>query len=270
MAHDHDSSRHGSGQLPQAWGDKLADDVQIGVKIPLLRRSWVRRLLFILGCLAGVGAAVALGFFNRWHDGRASEAAQQRSCLQSFLHSAEFAQFARAMDDQLVRTVNFIAARPLEAHALLPQIAARDKEQREVPWTLQVLPLPVSAVADPAKVAAASRQVSALLAQRGQVMDEPTRKAARLLFLRSVQPFAQRFVERHPGNVFDSIAFDRSMQEEALTAFAAYHGTPATALEAERFFTFYAAIGPTLWQAIERERAAQAAAPAPPPPPASR
>lgn len=252
-----DRPRDASGQLTRGWDAKLADDVVMGEKLRFHQRPWVRRLAFIAVCAAGVAGAVGLGFFNRWHDARIAELARQRQCLHAFLRSAEFGRFTRAMDAQFVATLNFIAARPHETHPLIPAIAARDKSRHEIPWTLQVLPLPVSTSEDPAKVAQAARQVNALLAQRGHIVDDAARRAARQVFLRTLVPYAQKFIEGNPGNVFHAVFLDRSMQDDALAMFARHHGPGATVADTERSFALYAAIGPAMWQAIEKERTAR-------------
>lgn len=244
--------RSGSGQLRHDWAEK---GEVIPIVRPLHQRPWLRILLFSLLCVAGVAGAVAIGLFNRWHDARLAEIARQRHCLQAFLHSPEFTAYVRAMDEQMVATINYIAARPLETHPLLPAIAAHDQANRLIPWTQQVVPVPITTAADPAGVVRAVRNVHALLAQRGQVFDDAVRKAARQMFLRTLVPFAQRFVQREPGNVFHAIFLDRSMQEESLAVFARHHGPTASVADSERLFSLYAAVGPSLWKAIEQERA---------------
>lgn len=246
--------RSGRGQLGHDWADK---GEAVPIVTPVHQRPWLRILVFSLLCVGGVAGAVAIGLFNRWHDARLAEITRQRHCLQAFLHGPEFAAYVRGMDEQMVATVNYIAARPLETHGLLPAIAAHDQANRAIPWSQQVLPLPIAAAADPARVVQAVRQVHTLLAQRGQVFDDAARKSARQMFVRTLLPFAQRFIQREPGNVFHAVFLDRSMQEEALAVFARHHGPAASVADSERLFALYAAVGPALWKAIEQERAKQ-------------
>jgi len=56
------------------------------------------------------------------------------------------------------------------------------------------------------------------------------------------------------------LRFDPVMQEAALAAFGARHGPDAGLHDAERMFALYAKVGPAMWQAIERDREAQAKA----------
>ncbi len=236
------------------WADKGDESPLI---TPVHERLWVRVLISSIICVVGLAGVGAIAWFNHWHDARLAELARQRHCLQAFLHSPEFAQFVRAMDEQTVATLNYISARPAETHALLPALAERDKARRAIPWTQQVLPLPIATASEPVKVAAATRRVHALLVERGYVFDEAARKSARQLFLRTLVPFAQRFIQREPSNVFHAVFLDRTMQEEALAVFARHHGAQATVADTERFFSLYAVVGPALWKAIESERAKQ-------------
>lgn len=240
--------------MSQDWADK---GEAVPIVTPIHQRPWLRLLVFSLLCLGGVAGAVVLGLFNRWHDTRLAEITRQRHCLQAFLHSPEFDAYIRGMDEQMVATINYIAARPLETQALLPAIAAHDRANRSIPWSQQVLPVPIAAAADPPRVVQAVRQVHTLLAQRGLVFDDAARKAARQMFVRTLVPFAQRFIQREPGNVFHAVFLDRSMQEEALAVFARHHGPTASVADSERLFALYAAVGPSLWKAIEQERAKQ-------------
>ena len=249
-------ARHGTGELAD---DFAAKAIEVPRWIPLLHRPWFRLLLSGGTIATGLAAAIALGFFNRWHDDRLTEMARQRNGLAAFLRSAEFGRFVQAADAQLVATLNFVAARPQEAQDLLPAVAARDKLRREMPWPLEVRPLPVSAATDPVRVAQTGREVTALLARRGHVVDEAARKSARQLFLQTLAPFAQEFAQRHPDNApFAALALDRAMQEQALAAYAAHHGPGAGVAATERLFSFYAAVGPAMWRAIEADRVAAA------------
>ncbi len=246
------SSRSGSGELSDS---SFAKGTEVKIVKPLHRRRWVRLLVFCFACATGLAGAGALAWFNQWHDGRLAEMERQRHCLQAFLHSPEFTSYVRAMDDQFVATLNFISVRPLEVHPLLAEIAARDKARHEMPWTMQVMPLPISSATDPARIAQAGQRVNALLVQHGFVVDEAARKAARQTFLRTFVPYAQKFIRREPGNVFQSVFLDRTMQEEALSVFTHHHGPEATVAGMERFFILYAAVGPAMWRAIEQENA---------------
>lgn len=253
---DPDSSqgRSGSGQLSTDWADK---GEAFPIVTPLHQRPWLRILLFSFACVIGLAGAGAIAMFNNWHDSRLAELSRQRHCLQAFLHSPEFAQYVRAMNEQTVATLNFISARPAEVHSLFPALAQQDKDARRIPWTQQVLPLPIATAANPVRVAEATRQLNALLYSRGHVFDDTARKAGRQLFLRTLVPYAQRFIVREPGNVFHAIFLDRSMQEEALAVFARHHGPGATVADAERLFALYGIVGPVFWKAIEQERVKQ-------------
>jgi hypothetical protein len=256
---DPNSGRDGSGQLVGDWADKTTE---VRAATPLHRRRWVRTVLFCLGCAAGLAAALAIAWFSFQEDRRDAETERQRHCLRAFLNSAEFTRFVRAMDEETVAILNYIASRPLEAHPLMPELAALDKARRELPWTTQVMPLPVSARTNPPKIAQASREVNALLFRRGYVVDDAAREAARQYFLSSMLPFTQEFMRRQPANVFSQLMRDRSMQEEALAAFVRQHGPDTTIAQMERFLTVQATIGSALRKALEQKRAPQSQPPA--------
>ena len=251
---DPDRARRGTGHLADAWDAKLADDVVVGFKLPWYRRWWTRRLLFVAGIAAGLALVAALGLFSRWHEDRLAELTRQRQCLNVFLRSDEFAQFSREMVRHLVALHNYLIVHRTETHAMLPSVVAREKEQRLMPWVLQISPLPVSAAGRPADAVQSNREIGTLLAQRGFVFDESLRRSARMMLLRVLAPFMRAFVEREPGNAFPAIVMDRSMQDAVLASFANHVGPQASNAEVERMFSLYAQFGPSLWSAIEKER----------------
>ncbi len=246
-------------RLPPALADKLVVERRLP---PWYRRFQVRPVA--TGVVIAVGAALATGLtvVTRWHDERLAELAAQRPALERFLASPEFAAFVQQLDRELVAAINFVAARPQEARAAFPAVATRETERRELPWTHEVLPLPIPFAAQPERVAAAGRELGALLARRGFVCDEPTRAAARRLFLGRLSPHADLYLRRQQGPGFRAVALDRSLQDTALAAFAARHGPGFTIADTERLFSFYAAVGPLLWRTLEQTASPLAAPPA--------
>ncbi len=244
-------ARTGSGQLPDdfaAKADYIPSSPQLG------ERPWVRVLAFGLACAAGLLGAVALGMFRNWHDTQEADLARQRRCFAVFLQSEEFAQFARAADAQFVALNNFIATQPAVARDTLPEAKAFEQAHRVMPWTTEVLPLPVSVSAQPMRVLAAHRTINVLLAQRGcRLSHDATGQAGRQLLLRLLAPAMQTFLRRQTGNAFPAVAFDHAMQDAAFAAFAQRHGVDACVHDAERMFALYAKIGPAMWHAIEQE-----------------
>lgn len=254
------NARHGSGQLAAEFAAK---GIEIPRSRPLHRRSWVRRLVFCVVCAAGLLTAAALGFFNRWHDDRLADLARQRQCLETFLRGEEFAAFAHATDAQFVDLLNFVAVKPRSARDALPAVAAYETTHRLLPWSVEVLPLPVSAADQPARIARAFHGVNALLARRDRIVDAPARRGAWQMLARLLAPCVAKFHQRAPDAAFPALALDLEMQEAALHAFAARYGAEATALDVVRMLDLYAALGPAMWRTIERERSL-AAGTAPP------
>jgi hypothetical protein len=238
------------------WAEKLPEDRLKRRIEPLHRRRGVRVFVFCFLGAAALGLAVALAFFNRWHDERRLELARQRASFDTFLRSAEFGAFARAMDAQLVAMNNFIVARPAEVRALLPAVAAFETAQRVPAWPVEVMPLPISAAREPPRVARAIRAINSLLAARGHRPDAATRDTARRLCVQTLAPYMQAYLRREPAADFHALFIDRPMQEAALAAFAAHLAAGVSVAEAERFFVLYAIVGPALWRALEAEKTA--------------
>lgn len=248
-------ARHGSGTFADDFAAKHRDDVVVGVITPIHQRLWVRQVLFGLACAAGLAGAVALGLLDKWREAQQADLARQRQCLETFLHSAEFAAFARATDVQLVALNNFISARPAVAQAALPEMKAFEQAHRLLPWVTEVLPLPIFAAATPARVLAAHHTIAVLLARRGHRLEPAAERAGRDLMLRLATAHARTFLQRTPDNDFTALGLERGMQEAMLGAFGAHYGPGAGAREAERIFALYAQIGPAMWRIIEQEGA---------------
>ena len=185
------AARAGHGQLTGDWSAKTPDDLPIQMR-PFYQRRWFRLLVFGGAGAAGVLGAVVLGFISRRHDDRLADRARQYRGLETFLRSTEFAQFARMADRQFVALFNFIAVQPQSARAVLPAVAARETAQRLMPWTHEVVPLPISASAEPEQ-----------------------HRARRLL-----APHVAQFLARSPDIGFPALDFDRGMQEAVLAGYA--------------------------------------------------
>ena len=237
-------------------GDKWPDEAA-GATRSLREHPFFRTLVLVGLCGLGLAVAVGIAFFRDWHATRLTELARQQANLQGFLRAPEFKEFCQVMDSQLVTLNNFIAAQPRSTAALLPAVHAREETRRELAWTLQVLPLPVSAHEEPARVARALREIQQSLVQHGLVIDARTRSSARTLFLRTLSPFVGKFLKRESYASFPAIMLDASMQDAALAAYSAHFGDGASIAETERFFALYAAIGPSLWRAVEAGRSAR-------------
>jgi hypothetical protein len=247
------NARTGSGQLTDEFAAKAIEIPRI---VPFYRRTWFRRLCLCLLCGAGLAGAAAIGFVSHWREERLADLERQRACLNIFLRSEEFAAFAQAMDRQLVALTNYVAAQPRAVRTTFPTVAAQEDTRRMMPWTLQVMPLPASAATEPERIVRACRDISRLLVQRGYDFDAAARTGARQMLLRTMSPYIRKFMEREPANGFPALILDRSLQDAALAEFGARHGVGHTVSEMERLFGIYAAIAPTMWQAIERDRAA--------------
>jgi hypothetical protein len=240
-------ARTGSGRLLDDWGAKA---IYVPCPEPWWSLPWVRRTAFAFACIAGLGLALGLAVFNRWHDDQLAELAGQRRSLDAFLRSEEFATFARSADAQLAALNNFIAARPAEIRALLPEVSARESALREVGWIFDVQPLPLSAAHDPGQVYRAQSRLLTRLARDGWRWGEAERRSARAHFVRLLTPAAVTYLRRSRGDDFPALALDRAMQEAALAAFAALHGPGASALRTERMFGLHASIGPAMFRAV--------------------
>ncbi len=164
------------------------------------------------------------------------------------MRSDEFAAFGRGADAQLAALNNFIAARPRETRALLPDVAAAEAARGEVGWTFETLPLPMSAAQDPAWVYRAQSALLARLVRHGWRWDEPARRGARAHFVRMLTPASGAFLRRSAGGGFPALAIDRLMQERGLAAFAARHGSAASTMRVERMFGLLATLGPEMWR----------------------
>lgn len=193
-----------------------------------------------------------------WRRSIREDLAAQRRSLEAFLHSGEFAQLVQSVDAQFVAAMNYASLYPGEASRAFPVVATHESQRHELPWSIDLSPLPVAAAGEPARVMRAGREASALLAQRNWQPGATDLKAARTLFLRLLAPHARAFLQRNSGHGFNALLLDQTMQNEALAAFAARHGPDVSQRDAERMFCFYAAIGPTMWRAIERDRDARA------------
>lgn len=232
--------------LQSGWADKSDE---IFKRKPLWRRDWFIRLAIVLGLLAVAVGGVGSLFLYRWHREQQADLARQRHRVEAFVQSPVFAAFAREVDAQFVATLNFAVLRPEVASSLLPDIAAAEKARHQVPWAIELSPVPVSTVENPARVQAAMRTATDLLAQRG--FDFSSRATeTRRTFLRLLAPHVRTFSEGGNGADFPALFLDRSMQRIVLEAYARRAG--GTVQDAEHAFAFYALVGPALWREIGR------------------
>jgi hypothetical protein len=245
----HVRPRVGSGQLRDDWHAKSGE---ILVKKPLHRRSWFRRTLLVLLLLGVTGGGVIGWIVYDWHREQLADLARQRRGIEIFIRSSEFAAFGREADDQLVAMINFAVARPLVVRNLWPAIAEHERAHRQLPWALELSPLPVSTAQDPYRVAAAVKQLDSLLVQRGFVPPETAPAEARRVFLRLLTPQILAFTQRAPEHAFPALALDANLQNLLLTAYAARSDSATPLADSERTFIFYAAIGREMWKEIEQ------------------
>lgn len=240
------ASRPAGTLFPSGWAEKCGE---IRVKKPVYRRQWFRRLVVSLGLLAAGTSTIGGLLLLRWHRAQGEELARQRRGVEAFVLSPAFAGFARETDTQLVAAFNFAALRPEIAGPLLPEIAAAEKARHDLPWPIELAPLPDSAAEHPARVRAALRAATDLLAERGLAFDGTRIADARRVFLRLVLPHARGFLTGHAGAAFPALVLDRGMQDVVLAAYAARGG--GTREEVERTLVFYSLVGPALWRELD-------------------
>lgn len=229
------------------WADK-SDEIEL--KKPFYLQQWFLRLAVVALFLLLIGGGTATALFLNWRQTVAAGQARQRAGLETFLHSAAFAAFARNVDGQLIAVHNFANARPQLTGPLFPEIAAREKAQHLTAWPLEVAPVPAVVAEQPARVMAALRTLNATLAQRGFTYAPAQHLAGRHLFIRLLAPSARAHVAEHPADEFPGLAIDPALQEQALAAYAARASVSVT--EVEHAFAFYALVGPAMWKEIER------------------
>jgi hypothetical protein len=229
-----DSPPPGTPALPAGWAEK-SDEILI--KKPVYLRGWFIRLVVVVGLIGIAAAAVGGLFLYRWHRQQQAELDRQRRGVEAF---------GREADAQLVASINYAMLRPAIAGALLPEIAAAEKAKHLTPWPIELAPLPVSTAQHPARVRAAVRTATDLLAARGLTYDESRLAEARRVFLRLLTPHARTFLAENTGIAFPALFLDRHMQRTLITAYAARGG--GTREEAEHAFVFYSIVGPALWQ----------------------
>ena len=245
------SARHGSAPPSPNWSDKLGPN-DVGTPSRWYRRRWLRSLLFVLSGIAGIGGATAIGLIENWENGRQTYLARQRRCLLAFCGSPEFAGFAQQMDLKFVSLHNYITLLPAEARNAFPAVVASEVARGEMPWPMQVAPLPSSAALRPHMILSSYREIGALLAKRGHVFDAQSRTAARQMFLQTMMPSAQAFMQRAPDNEFNAVWVERAFQEAALAAYGAHFGPGVGVLESERLFCLYAQLAPGMERDSER------------------
>jgi|GEM_PF-2083007 hypothetical protein len=242
--------RIGSGELAAA--DLATKFRKVRVRKPIYRRKWFRRTLWIGGsillvaCL-GIGAVVW-----HWHRKQLNELARQRANVEAFVHSPEFEEFCRTIDAHTIALINYLSVRPAAARETFPQISARENEQRLLPWTAELTPMPTSAAQEPGRAAAARQRLVELLTTRGLELDSEQKEEGRRLFLRALLPHAHAFITGAPRRSFPAFQLDRSLQDVAIHAFAARGA--ASPAQTEQFFAVYAIVGPSFWKAVEQSR----------------
>ncbi len=247
-------------RLWPGWDEKRPEQFK---KKPVYRRGWFLRSVLVTVVVVTLVSAVATIFFLRWRRDHLADLARQQRGLESFVHSEDFAIFARGADAQLLAMLNFVVAHPVDTRTLLPEVVAWENAHHALPWTLSIPSLPVSAAADAARVTDATRHLAHLLVERDLRFDRVRRANGRRLFLHLLEPQATLFVEAAPEKNFPRLYSDRRLQELALGAYAAHTHTDATIADVEESFVLYAMIGPALWRAIEADEAARRS---PPPP----
>jgi hypothetical protein len=244
------SPRPNARALQPGWADK---SVEVFKRKPLYRRRWFVRLVVILALLGLGGGGVVGLYLYRWHRQQQAELDGQRRSVEAFVRSPSFESFAREADAQLVAALNFVTLRPDIAGGLLPDIAAAEKAGHQVPWALEISPLPVSTANHPARVRMSVLTATGLLAERGFVFDQPRMAEARRILLRLLTPHARVFLAENTGSSFPALFLDRRMQEIVVDAYAARAG--GTPEETEKAFIFYSLVGPALWKEIDGKTA---------------
>lgn len=244
-------SRPAAEVLSPGWAEKSCE---VLVRKPVYRRQWFRRLALAAVLLAVAAVAIGGLFLLRWHRQQQADLARQRRSVEAFVRSPSFDAFARTVDAQFVAAINFTVLRPKIAGELLPDIAAAEKTGRQIPWALELSPLPVSTAERPARVHAAMRAAADLLAQRSLDFDGRSTEG-RHAFLRLLGPHASAFLTDNPAQEFPALSLDRGMQRIVLEAYAARAG--GTAEEIGRAFVVYSVIGPGMWRELEKIRASR-------------
>lgn len=234
--------------LAAGWADKSTET--------LVRKPFYRRKRFLQFALTGLLVLVTAGvvgglFLYRWHREQQDDLARQRRGVEAFVRSAAFERFARKADAQFVAALNFTAVRSEVAGGLLPEIAAAEQARHQMPWALELPPLPVSIAAQPARVHLALRDATDLLARRGLAFDAARLADARRVFLRVLAPDARAFVAENARADFPALFLDRRMQDIALSAYAARAG--GTVADCEHAFAFYSLVGPAMWREIHSQ-----------------
>lgn len=239
--------RSGTGHFARGWAAKIPED---SAAKPLFQRPWFRRTLFAVACAAGLLAAAGLWRLKELYRQREADFDRQQLHVAVFASSDEFKAFTHAADAQLLAMLNFIVARPDQVHALLPNVAAWEKEHHAMPWTVQLSTLPVSA--PPERMLAASRNACGLLAARGFAFDQAQRAPGHRLFVHLLTPYLGQFLKRHPEYDLTGVPTNLRQQEQLFVAYANHFSPPATISDAERLFALYATIGPDMWKTIEQ------------------
>lgn len=232
--------------LQPGWADKSTELLK---RKPIYRRTWFIRSVVAAVVIALVAGGIAGLFLYRWHRQQQAELAGQRRSVEAFTRSAAFAAFTREADAQIIATLNFTSLRPELIGGLLPEIAAAEKSRHQVPWPLELPPVPVSASTQPARVRAAALAATDLLAGRGFTFDQARTTEARRTFLRLLTPHARTFLAENTGSAFPALFLDRRMQDIALGAYASRAG--GSVADAERIFAFYALVGPSMWNELQ-------------------
>lgn len=243
------SSRVSAAKSVPGWADKTDE---LLVKKPVYLRGWFRKLMLVVSLVIVATSAVVGAVIYRWHRTQQADLARQRRSLEVFVRSAAFESFAREMDAHFVATLNFAVLRPGPVGRLLPDLAATEKARHELPWAMELLPLPVSTAEHPARVRMAMHTAMDLLARRGFVFDKPRIADARRVFLRVMTPHARAFLAAQPDANFPALFLDPGMQDVVLTAYAARAGSIRE--EAERALVVYTLVGPLWWQEQEGRR----------------
>lgn len=251
--------RSGTGHF---YGDWHAKSEEILVKKSVFRRHWFQRSVVVFVGVFGLAAIAAIWHYESRQRDRATDLAHAYHSLAEFARSDEFAAGSRALNAQLLATLNYVASRADAADAMLPGVAAWEKAHHVSPWPLELPTLPTAA--PPARVVAVSRTACSLLAARDFVFDETLRRQARLTFAHALEPYATAYFRREPEHTFSGLRRDSGLQDRALAAFAAQMGPHTSVSDVERLFFFLGKYGPDMWSAVEHETKK----PTPPPAPA--
>lgn len=241
--------RIGSGELTTDLAKKFR---KVRVRKPIYRRRWFRRALWIGGSVFLV-AAICIGVIvMRWHRKQLNELGRQRAAIEGFVRSPQFEEFGRTIDAHTIALINYLSVRPAGIREVFPQISARENQQRLLPWTAELTPMPNSAAQEPGRAAAARQHLLELLTARGLELNADQMEEGRRLFIRALVPHAQAFINGAPRRSFPAFHIDRSLQDVTINAFAARDGSSPA--QTEQFFAVYAILGPEFWKAIEQSR----------------